>query len=84
MLEMLSKFVWDEPLSEPSHTVEADEKDSVLPITFMTNKTNVDIEEERTVVHGRGGKGFAIVDTSLVKDGCCTYEWKVGMIFIMK
>ena len=76
MFELLSKLVWEEPFQQPSSHGAEDETNAVLPVTFMNNKTNVDIEEERTVVHGRGGKGFAIVETNLARDGC-VYEWKV-------
>ena len=48
-----------------------------MPITFLENKANVEIEDERTVVHGRGGKGFAIVDMNFVKDNHL-FEWKVS------
>ena len=68
-------MVWDEPFKQPYIRTE-EERELVLPVVFMNNKTNVEVEDERTVVHGRGGKGFAIVETNLVKDGC-SFEWKV-------
>lgn len=58
-----------------------DSDDVMLPITFMNNMSNVEIEDERTVVHGRGGKGIAVVDMSTVK-GNHSFEWKVRMGFV--
>lgn len=46
----------------------------------MSNPTNVVLEDRRTVAHGPGGKGYALVDTNVVGDSAY-YEWKVRTIY---
>lgn len=74
LFAQLHKLIWHEPFSNSLEEGE-DKKSHLIPIKFMSNPTNVVLEDRRTVAHGPGGKGYALVDTNVVGDNAY-YEWK--------
>lgn len=73
----ISNITWQEIFEQP--LVSYTNNEEAVPIKFTSSNQNIQIEDDATIVHCAGGKGYAIVDKDINNrsEESSFFEWKV-------
>ena len=76
-------FAWEEIFEQPC--LDFTNNEELVTIKFSDKNQNVLIENNATLVHSSGGKGYGIIDCNIndLTKNFAYFEWKVYIKFII-
>lgn len=75
--QRINHFTWYDVFEQPA--VNFCNNEEAIPVKFGSTNQNIQVEDNSTISHSAGGKGYAIIDKDLndKNETFKFFEWKV-------